>query len=73
MEKLLDTDLFEVSGVEISGTGGAVRCASRGQGEDVSTMQYEEDISHSVEKNEEHARFHTSPGPSRHLEPLLDL
>eukprot|EP00959_Pyramimonas_sp_CCMP1952_P329153 6890784-Pyramimonas_sp.AAC.2 len=24
-------------------------------------------------KNEEHARFHTSPGPSCHLDPLPDL
>eukprot|EP00959_Pyramimonas_sp_CCMP1952_P207655 4343503-Pyramimonas_sp.AAC.1 len=73
MEKLLDTNLFEASGVEHVGAGDAVRCALHGQGEDVIDMQSEEDSSHSLEKNDEYARFHTSPGPSLHLEPLLDV
>eukprot|EP00959_Pyramimonas_sp_CCMP1952_P148884 3114687-Pyramimonas_sp.AAC.1 len=73
MEKLLDTDLFEASGVERLGAGGALRCTLHGQGEDASDILSEEDCSHSVEKSEKYARFRTSPGPSRHLEPLLDL
>eukprot|EP00959_Pyramimonas_sp_CCMP1952_P435809 9125955-Pyramimonas_sp.AAC.1 len=44
-----------------------------GQSEDVRDLQSEGDISHSIEKNEEYAQFHTSPGPSRHLEPLFDM
>eukprot|EP00959_Pyramimonas_sp_CCMP1952_P148889 3114750-Pyramimonas_sp.AAC.1 len=43
-----------------------------GQSEDVSGLLSEGDSSHSIEKNDEHARFHTSPGPSYHLDPLPD-
>eukprot|EP00959_Pyramimonas_sp_CCMP1952_P271490 5675476-Pyramimonas_sp.AAC.1 len=73
MEKLLDIAPFEVSGVERLGTESAVRYAVHGQSEDVSDMQSEGESSHSIEKNEEYVRFHTSHGPSRHLEPLLDV
>eukprot|EP00959_Pyramimonas_sp_CCMP1952_P402025 8424355-Pyramimonas_sp.AAC.1 len=73
MEKLLDHAPFEASGVERLGTGSAVGYTWHEQSEDVSDIQSEGDSSHTIAKNEEYARFHTSPGPSRHLEPLLDL
>eukprot|EP00959_Pyramimonas_sp_CCMP1952_P380692 7975989-Pyramimonas_sp.AAC.1 len=46
--------------------------ALHGQSEDASDLQAEGDCSHSIENNEEHARFHISPCPSRHLDPLPD-
>eukprot|EP00959_Pyramimonas_sp_CCMP1952_P270371 5651841-Pyramimonas_sp.AAC.2 len=42
----------------------------KGQGEDVSGGQSEDESSHSIERNDEYAQFHTSPGPSRHLDPI---
>eukprot|EP00959_Pyramimonas_sp_CCMP1952_P377232 7901230-Pyramimonas_sp.AAC.1 len=73
MEKMLDADLREASGVERPSTGDAVQRASHGQGGDVSDIQPEEESSHSMEKYEEYARFHTSPRPSHHVKSLLDL
>eukprot|EP00959_Pyramimonas_sp_CCMP1952_P357263 7480977-Pyramimonas_sp.AAC.1 len=35
-------------------------------------LQSEGGSSHSIEKNEGYARFHTSPGPSHHLDLLPD-
>eukprot|EP00959_Pyramimonas_sp_CCMP1952_P126142 2637758-Pyramimonas_sp.AAC.1 len=73
VEKLLDADLFEASGIGRLGARGAVRCALNRHGEYVGDTQCEEYSFHSMEKNEEYARFRTSPGPSRHIAPLSDL
>eukprot|EP00959_Pyramimonas_sp_CCMP1952_P295560 6181956-Pyramimonas_sp.AAC.1 len=72
-EVLLDTAPFEVSVVERLGTESAVRYALHGQREDVSDVQAEGKSFHAIENNEGYARFHSSPGPSRHLGPLLDV
>eukprot|EP00959_Pyramimonas_sp_CCMP1952_P010775 225736-Pyramimonas_sp.AAC.1 len=61
MEKLLDHAPFRMSGAESPGAGHAAQFALHGRGEDMSDLQSEGDSPHLIEKNEEYARFHTSP------------
>eukprot|EP00959_Pyramimonas_sp_CCMP1952_P036187 756889-Pyramimonas_sp.AAC.1 len=72
MEKSLGHIPIGTSGGESLGAEHAAQYTLYGQSKDVSNLQSEGDSSHSVEKNEDYARFHTSPGPSRHLDPLPD-
>eukprot|EP00959_Pyramimonas_sp_CCMP1952_P474546 9503666-Pyramimonas_sp.AAC.1 len=71
--KMLDHAPMEASGVERLGAERTIQYTLCGQSEDVNDVQSDGGSSHSPEKNEESALFQTSPGPSRHLEPLLDL
>eukprot|EP00959_Pyramimonas_sp_CCMP1952_P097051 2028537-Pyramimonas_sp.AAC.2 len=50
MERLLDTDLFEASGVDRPSAGGSDQCALHGQGGDASDVQSEEGAAHSMER-----------------------
>eukprot|EP00959_Pyramimonas_sp_CCMP1952_P275030 5749489-Pyramimonas_sp.AAC.1 len=61
-----------MSGAESLGAGHGVQCALRGQSEDMSDLLSIGDSSHSIEENEDYARFRTSPGPSHHPDPLPD-
>eukprot|EP00959_Pyramimonas_sp_CCMP1952_P060020 1253951-Pyramimonas_sp.AAC.1 len=70
MEKVFDHVPVGMSGAESLGARRAAQFALHGQSEDVSDLQSEGGSSHSIEKNEEFDRFRTSPGPSRHLDPL---
>eukprot|EP00959_Pyramimonas_sp_CCMP1952_P089291 1868054-Pyramimonas_sp.AAC.2 len=72
MEKLLDHVPIGMSGAENLSAEHAAQFVLHGQSEDVSDLQSQGGSSHSIEKNEEYARFHTSPGPSYHLDPLPD-
>eukprot|EP00959_Pyramimonas_sp_CCMP1952_P188065 3932496-Pyramimonas_sp.AAC.1 len=61
-----------MSGAENSGAEHAAPFALHGQSEDANDLLSEGGSSHSIEKNEEYARFLASPGPSHHLDRLPD-
>eukprot|EP00959_Pyramimonas_sp_CCMP1952_P221018 4620775-Pyramimonas_sp.AAC.1 len=72
MEELLERMPRETLDQGNFSTGRAAQFEIHGQGEGESDLPSEKESSHSIERIEERAQRHTSPGPSRHHNPLAD-